>query len=151
MLTIIESRADAPAAQQLMAQLSARLAAITGDDGRTHFAMDAPAPGALFLLAMADGEPVGCAALRPLGDGVGEVKRMFAARPAIGIGTALLSAIETRAAQAGYRALWLETRRVNETAVRFYLGHGYAVRTNYGPYVGRLDAVCFEKNLRPSP
>ncbi|HSC78794.1 MAG TPA: hypothetical protein VLC08_00440, partial [Chitinolyticbacter sp.] len=47
----------------------------------------------------------------------------------------------------GYREVWLETRRVNIIAVDFYMGHGYAERENYGVYVGRPEAVCFEKAL----
>lgn len=151
MITIVESRPDAPDAQRLMAQLSARLAAVTGDDGRSHFAIEPAAPGALFLLAMARGRAVGCGALRPVNGepGVAEVKRMYAATPGQGVGAALLRALEERAALAGCHAVWLETRAVNQRAVRFYLGQGYAVRDNYGPYIGRAEAVCFEKNLAP--
>ena len=47
----------------------------------------------------------------------------------------------------GYKAVWLETRRVNESAVRFYLEQGYQVRPNYGNYIGRSEAICFEKNF----
>lgn len=151
MLNIFDSRPDASDAISLMAQLSARLAAITGDDGRAHFVSQPDTPGLLFLLAKIGDEAVGCAALRPLSESalqrVAEVKRMFAATPGLGIGSALLEALEARARQAHYDALWLETRAINQHAVRFYLRHGYVVRDNYGPYVGRPEAVCFEKIL----
>ncbi|MEG3132646.1 hypothetical protein SC206_03565 [Rouxiella sp. T17] len=32
-------------------------------------------------------------------------------------------------------------------AVNFYLKHGYKQKANYGPYVGREEAVCFSKLL----
>ncbi|HEX9173528.1 MAG TPA: hypothetical protein VF861_12785 [Telluria sp.] len=53
-----------------------------------------------------------------------------------------------RALALGYRALWLETRRVNLRAVGFYAAHGYRPVANYGKYVGRDDAVCLGKSLR---
>lgn len=147
-LQIVDSAADAPAALDMMEQLSARLAAITGDDGRRNFSIEPDAPGTAFVLALDDGAPVGCGALRPLAAGkVAEIKRMYASRTGAGIGTALLAALEARALAHGYKQVWLETRAVNRTAVSFYLRHGYRVRDNYGPYVGRPEAVCFEKAL----
>lgn len=154
-ITIVESLPTSGAACQLIDALSARLAEITGDDGRSHFKPDASAPRACFLLAMQGAKPVGCGALRPLelpgeltdAGPVGEIKRMYAQLPGHGIGSAVLAALEQRARGYGYRTLRLETRKVNQVAVAFYLGHGYAVCDNYGPYVGRPEAVCFEKRL----
>ena len=156
-IAIVDGQPTDSAAVGLIDALSARLAAITGNDGRSHFQPDAQAPRACFLLAMDGTAPVGCGALRPLdaGDGdaaadVGEIKRMYAHLPGRGIGSLLLAALEDRARGFGYRLLRLETRKVNEAAVAFYLRHGYAVCDNYGPYVGRAEAVCFEKRLLPA-
>jgi ribosomal protein S18 acetylase RimI-like enzyme len=100
---------------------------------------------------MEGAEVVGCGALRPLGladaSHFGEIKRMYAHVPGRGIGGCLLAALEERARGFGYRLLRLETRKVNQAAVAFYLRHGYVVCDNYGPYVGRPEAVCFEKQL----
>ena len=60
---------------------------------------------------------------------------------------AALAALERQAQAFGYRAVWLETRRVNERAVAFYARHGYAVIPNYGKYAGRPDAVCLGRDL----
>lgn len=150
-ITILDSHPTDSAALGMIDALSARLAEITGSDGRSHFTPDALAPHACFLLAMEDGEPVGCGALRPLdlsdAFDVGEIKRMYAHVAGRGIGSRLLAALEERARGFGYQALRLETRKVNQAAVAFYLRHGYTVCDNYGPYVGRDDAVCFEKRL----
>lgn len=150
-ITILDSRPTSGAARGMIDALSARLADITGSDGRRHFTPDALAPRACFLLAMEDGEPVGCGALRPLdlsdAFDVGEIKRMYAHLPGRGIGSRLLAALEQRAREYGYQSLRLETRKVNQAAVAFYLRHGYAVCDNYGPYAGRDEAVCFEKRL----
>lgn len=150
-ITIVDSQPTDGAALGLIDALSARLADITGDDGRSNFKPEALGPRSCFLIAMDGDEALGCGALRPLEPAdVGEIKRMYAHVPGRGIGSRLLAALEDRARGFGYRLLRLETRKVNRTAVAFYLRHGYAVCDNYGPYVGREEAVCFEKKLAPA-
>ena len=139
---------DCIEARALIAELDAALAAICGDSGATSFdADDVRGPRAVFLLARdAGGQAVGCGALRPVDAEVAEVKRMYA-RPGSGAGVQLLGELERRALAFGYRAIWLETRRVNGRAVAFYERNGYRVIPNYGRYVGREDAVCLGKML----
>lgn len=136
---------DSGDAQALIEELSAALAAISGDSGKSSFSPD----GALFVVARdAGGELLGCGALRRLDDGVGEIKRMYARPGTRGVGAALLAWLEREAIVLGYRELWLETRKVNTRAVDFYLRHGYAPIPNYGRYVGRPEAVCFGKAVK---
>lgn len=142
---------DAIEARGLIAELDAALAAICGDSGAQSFdANDVRGPRSVFLLARevagVAGVAVGCGALRPIDDDVAEVKRMYA-RPGSGAGVQLLGELERRALGFGYRAVWLETRKVNGRAVAFYERHGYRVIPNYGKYVGREDAVCLGKVL----
>ncbi|MES2041550.1 MAG: GNAT family N-acetyltransferase [Pseudomonadota bacterium] len=136
-----------PEAAVLLDELSARLAAITGDSGRSSFDMqDVRVPGALFVLARnADGKAVGCGAFRPMGEGMAEVKRMYA--QVAGVGLAVLTHLESAAKEYGYLRLRLETRLVNQRAVAFYEKHGYHRIPNFGKYVGKAEAVCFEKQL----
>ena len=139
---------DCAEARALAAELDAALAAICGDSGARSFdASDVRGPRAVFLLARdAVGDAVGCGALRPLDGEVVEVKRMYA-RPGSGAGVRLLGELERRASAFGYRAIRLETRKVNIRAVAFYEKHGYRVIPNYGKYVGRKDAICLGKAL----
>lgn len=149
----------APAAQLLMAELSAALAAITGDSGQSSFgADDVRGPLACFAVARnARGEAVGCGAFRPLEEGIAEIKRMYARRGHAGasegegagggIGTAVLAFLEKEAAARGYVALRLSTRRVNALAVAFYAARGYTVISNFGRYAVKPESVCFEKQL----
>ncbi|MDB5961680.1 MAG: histone acetyltransferase, partial [Massilia sp.] len=150
-ITILEATATSSPAIALTDALAARLAAMRRDDRRSPFHPDAMVAGACFLLAMRDGEAVGCGALRPLGlagrADVGEIKRMYAQVAGCGIGSAVLRALEERARAFDYRTLVLATRVVNQAAMAFYRRHGYAVCDNYGPYVGRQESVCFEKQL----
>ena len=139
---------DCDEARALIAELDAALAAICGDSGAKSFDTDdVRGPRSVFLLARdVAGVAVGCGALRPIEGDVAEVKRMYA-RPGSGAGVQLLGELERRALQFGYRAIWLETRRVNARAVAFYDKHGYRVIPNYGKYVGRDDAICLGKIL----
>jgi GNAT superfamily N-acetyltransferase len=138
-----------PIAVRLLDQLSGTLSGITGNSGRSSFdAADVEGYGASFVLAYdARGNALGCGAYRPLGDGVAELKRMFAIPGSKGVGSAILDHLETGAKADGYREVWLETRLVNSRAVQFYERNGYRRIPNFGKYVGRPEAVCFAKNL----
>jgi GNAT superfamily N-acetyltransferase len=143
---------DGADARALLSELDRALAHLTGDSGAASFdAADVRGPRALFVVARAsDGCALGCGALRPLDGDTAELKRMYA-RPGSGAGKHLLRELERRALALGYRALWLETRRVNLRAVAFYAAHGYRPIANYGKYVGRDDAVCLGKSLQEKP
>lgn len=147
MFHIVAVDSALPEAGNLLDELSTTLADITGDSGRSSFdAQDVRGPGALFVLARnAAGEAVGCGAFRPMEDGVAEVKRMYAR--VAGVGIAVLTHLETAARHLGYSQLRLETRLINQRAVRFYEKHGYYRIPNFGKYVGKPEAVCFEKKL----
>ncbi len=149
MLTIEKSSPSSADSQALIEQLSAELAAITGDSGKSHFnAQDVSGPRAVWAVAKdKNNQPVGCGALRPLSDHTAELKRMFSNRAYPGTGAALLAWLEEAARAMGYRELWLETRKINTRAVQFYLKHGYAQIDNYGPYIGREEAICLAKRL----
>jgi GNAT superfamily N-acetyltransferase len=147
LLTIRAEDPGLPDTAALLDELSAALAAITGDSGRSSFDPDGMhMAGALFAVARDDeGRPVGCGALRPLGPGVAELKRMFAKER--GVGGAVLAFLEAEAAAMGYRAVWLSTRSINARAIRFYLSHGYAPVPQYGKYAGNAASVCLGKDL----
>ncbi|MGB8602434.1 MAG: GNAT family N-acetyltransferase [Rhizomicrobium sp.] len=149
MITVASCQPDDPCAIFLLDQLSDTLAAITGDSGRASFdPRDMDQPQSLFVVARTDeNTAVGCGAYRPLMSGIAELKRMYAAPGTTGVGAIILQHLEKAATQDGYTALWLETRRVNTRAVRFYERHGYTVIPNFGKYFGRCDAVCFAKQL----
>ena len=148
MLTVAPADPDSPDVRVLLGELGAALAAITGSDGAASFdAADVRGDRACFLVAYdADGLAVGCGAVRPLAEGVAELKRMYA-RPGSGAGRFILEALERQVSGFGYTEVWLETRKVNGRAVAFYEKHGYCVIPNYGKYVGRAEAVCFGKLL----
>ena len=106
-------------------------------------------PAGLFLVATADGEPVGCGGLKFHGDAPAEVKRMWVAPSArgLGVGRRLLAELEAHAAARGVRVLRLETNRALREAISLYRSAGYreVAAFNDEPYAHHW----FEKSLEP--
>ncbi|WP_242107973.1 bifunctional helix-turn-helix transcriptional regulator/GNAT family N-acetyltransferase [Luteimonas aquatica] len=95
-------------------------------------------PRGQFLVARLDGEAIGCGAFKAIGRGVGEIKRMWVAPAARGLGVAkrLLDALQAHAAEAGMDVLRLDTHRALKEAQALYLRNGYReiARYNDNPY-----------------
>lgn len=135
----------------LIKNLNDALKDITGNDGSSNAELtDFSRERALFLIALRDGKAVACGGFRPLNSEICEIKRMFAVENKTGLGLKILQELECSAKNYGYKSIFLETRRVNDVAVRFYLKNGYEIIDNYGVYIGRSDAVCFGKLLMHS-
>ena len=85
------------------------------------------APNGLFLVAVLRGEPVGCGALKFHGDEPTEVKRMWVAPSArgLGLGRRLLFELEARAAAHGSHTVHLETNKTLTEAIAMYRSSGY--------------------------
>jgi GNAT superfamily N-acetyltransferase len=84
-------------------------------------------PRGRLLLAYLDGKPAGCVALRDLGDGICEMKRMFVpeAFRGRGVGRALAERIIAAGKEAGYRAMRLDTSRRQSEAMALYEQAGF--------------------------
>ncbi|WP_433077467.1 GNAT family N-acetyltransferase [Dactylosporangium sp. CA-052675] len=148
---IIEERPwDDPAGVRLRAAQVAELAERYG--GEDHEPGEAPSADDVdvFLVALVDQEPVGCGALRQLDEHGAEIKRMYV-RPharGTGVATALLRALEERAAARGWPVLRLETGTEQPDARRFYEREGYRQIPLFGVYEGSELSVCYERTLR---
>jgi GNAT superfamily N-acetyltransferase len=101
----------------------------------------APPKGSL-LIAYHDGKPAGCVALRNLGDGVCEMKRMFIPTElrGLGIGRALADQIIADARKAGYRRMRLDTSRRQNEAMGLYERSGFKKIAPYYPLSDDLKA-----------
>ena len=84
-------------------------------------------PQGAFVVATQRGEPIGCGGLRFTDDGSAELKRMWVAPAArgLGVGRRLLGELEARAAAGGARTVRLETNQALTEAVAMYRSAGY--------------------------
>lgn len=104
-------------------------------------------PRGAFLLAWSDGLPVGCVGLKGGGEQPAEVKRLWVAHAARGLGLArrLMSAIEDAARELAVPVLRLDTNSALPEAIALYRRTGWVEipRFNDDPY----PDVFFEKRL----
>jgi GNAT superfamily N-acetyltransferase len=107
-------------------------------------------PRGTFLLAISDGLPVGCVGLKGGAGRTGEIKRLWVAPHARGLGIArqLMSAAEARALDLGMKVLRLDTNSALPEARRLYEQSGWIEipRFNDDPY----PDLFFEKDISRS-
>ncbi|WP_406056552.1 GNAT family N-acetyltransferase [Kribbella sp. NBC_00889] len=106
-------------------------------------------PATRFLVALEDGEGLGCIGLMPVHDGVGEIKRMFVHEHYRGRGIArrLVASVEAVARHRGATSLRLATGTRQPEAVALYESLGYQATSPYGKYVHDPLARCYAKRL----
>jgi DNA-binding MarR family transcriptional regulator/N-acetylglutamate synthase-like GNAT family acetyltransferase len=84
-------------------------------------------PAGIFLVASLRADPIGCGALRFPDNAPADIKRMWVAESArgLGIGRRLLGELEKHAAERGARAVRLETNKTLVEAISLYRSAGY--------------------------
>jgi DNA-binding MarR family transcriptional regulator/GNAT superfamily N-acetyltransferase len=104
-------------------------------------------PSGSFVVARLDGEPIGCGGLKTLDTETGEIKRVWTAASARGIGVAgrIKQWLEERAREMGFSVVRLDTNRSLTEAQALYrkLGYREIGRYNDNPYADHF----FEKRL----
>jgi len=113
---------------QFFAELDARFE--TGFDPALSISADArelTPPAGLLVVARLRGSPVGCGAIKFHGERPAELKRMWIAPTArgLGVGRRLLAELEHQARKAGVKVLRLETNRALIEAIELYTRSGY--------------------------
>lgn len=99
---------------------------------------DLSPPAGFLALARLDGEAVGCGGLRRVDAATGEIKRLWTAPSARGLGVAraLMRALEANARAQGFATLRLDTNKALVEAHALYRKEGWreVVRFNDNPY-----------------
>ncbi len=110
-------------------------------------ANDMAPPSGLFVVARLEGDPVGCGGLKRMDKATGEIKRVWTAPTARGMGVArrMLRTLEAAARDIGLRTLRLDTNRALTEAHALYRKEGFReiARFNDNPYADHW----FEKRL----
>lgn len=105
----------------------------------------APPQGRL-LIARRDTDPLGCVALRNLGDGIAEMRRMFVTQRAqrAGLGTLLARRVMMEAKELGYQTMRLDTGWQQREAVQMYERLGFRhIQPYYKAPVALQDSLVF--------
>ncbi|MEQ6901358.1 helix-turn-helix domain-containing GNAT family N-acetyltransferase [Nocardioides sp. YIM 152588] len=118
---------------------------------------DAPEPGAVYVVAISDGEPVAYGGVRPidLADGVptGEVKRMWVhgGWRGAGLGARMLRHLEQVARELGHERVVLDTNGTLTEAIGLYERAGYTPieRYNDNPYAEAFFTKPLSRGTRP--
>ena len=84
-------------------------------------------PAGCFLVAYRDGEAIACGGLKLHGTDPAEIKRLWVAGEArgLGVGRRLLAELEAHAAALGHRLVRLDTNRTLTEAIAMYRSSGY--------------------------
>jgi putative acetyltransferase len=143
---------DSPDARRLVTALDAHLASRYAPEQRfgPHLKAEHVAPGVgTFVIARADGQAVGCGALRRRDASTVEVKRMYVEPEVRGHGVAreILDHLEAAARSMGAQRLVLETGIYQEEAIGLYRAAGFTAIDCFDEYAGVPTSVCFEKSL----
>jgi putative acetyltransferase len=120
------------------------------DIGPTREAAMFQEPDGLFLVVRDDDDgAVGCGGICRFDETRAELKRMYVAPQArgLGLGRQVLEELEAHARRLGYRGIVLETGDRQPEALGLYASAGYERIPCYPPYSERSLSLCFEKTL----
>jgi putative acetyltransferase len=143
---------SAPIVQQFIAKLNSELEARYPEEGANFFRLDPEEVSegrGVFLVAYANGEPVGCGAVRQNEPGVFEIKRMYVDPRVRGrrVGRQIVDTLEAHARRLGARRIVLETGPRQPDAIAMYQHAGFTEIPLFGEYVGSKFSVCMAKDL----
>jgi GNAT superfamily N-acetyltransferase len=146
---------DDPDVQRLAAEQQAEVRARYDGKGEPGTPPSGADISVVLVARDDDGTALGCGALRALGAGVAEIKRMYVAPSARGrgIARAVLAGLEDAARERGWTTLRLETGLRQPEAIGLYTRAGYRPIEAFGTYIDELDAeesLFFERILARS-
>ena len=95
-------------------------------------------PAGVFMLARLEGDPVGCGGVKRVDETMGEIKRVWTAPSARGLGIArkIVRSLEAAARDMGLKGVRLDTNRALTEAQALYRTEGYREVARFGdsPY-----------------
>lgn len=158
-LAIITATLDDPRTEPLLAGLTAEYTQRYGNhfggteqEMRRYPAVEFAAPTGGLILVLEDGETVAGGAFRHHHEGTAEFKRIWThqGHRRRGLARVVLDALESGAADLGYRQVYLTTGPRQPEAVQLYLGTGYTPLFDLDADLEAIGHLPFSKDL-PSP
>ncbi len=151
-ITIAPIDPEAPVAKACLADYFALLSERVAGISAAHVPDPDPQAGhyrppvGTFLVAWSDGLPLGCVSLKTINTTTGEVKRLWIAPSARGMGLArrMMTAIEAEARTMGLTRLRLDTNAAQTAAITLYRTTGWQ---DAKPYSDFPATRWFEKRL----
>lgn len=149
MIRLIRTNSRNPDFKNLVSKLDADLGERDGADHAFYHQFNGIDALKHTVVAYIDQDPVGCGAIKAFDTKAMEVKRMYVPPQARGkgIATQVLQELEKWTQELGYTHCVLETGKRQPEAIALYTKSGYQITSNYGPYVGVDNSVCFTKNI----
>lgn len=153
-LTFEVTDLDDSETRELIERLNAELAAVAVEPDENHFTLathEVTGDNGRMVRARYDGRLVGCGALRRIGTGVGELKRMYVDPTVRGlrIGAAILDQLEMWATRLGISEVRLETGPRQIEANALYQRTGFERCDAWGEYLlTPKTSMCYRKMLR---
>lgn len=152
MIRVARTDSDNPDFIQLVKLLDKELAIVDGEEHLFYSQFNKIDNIKHAVVAYEADQPVGCGAIKLLGNEAMEVKRMYVCteKRNKGIASVILSELEKWAGELSYSKCILETGKRQQDAIGLYKKNGYKQIPNYGQYSGVENSVCFEKDLNLS-
>lgn len=149
MLKFIRVEQDHPEFIKLVRFLDADLAERDGEDHQFYAQFNSLTNLHHVILVQKNDQFAACGALKRFDNESMEIKRMYVMPEFRGAGLAsgVLNSLEAWMLEMGYKRSVLETGKRQPEAIELYKKHGYRQTSNYGPYQGVENSLCFEKSL----
>ena len=149
MIKIIRTNSENKDFIDLVKALDADLAERDGDDHAFYHQFNKIDVIKHVVVLYENEKPIGCGAIKEFDATAMEVKRMYTSPESRGKGVAtkILSELEKWTKELSYTKCVLETGKRQPEAIQLYTKSGYKIVSNYGPYKGVSNSICFEKRL----
>ncbi|NLG56679.1 MAG: GNAT family N-acetyltransferase [Rhodococcus sp.] len=149
MTTLQRTTPDDPRFVALCADLDADLRERYGAAQDAYDQFNGMDDTAAVVIAVVDGDAVGCGAFKHYSPTQIEIKRVFVTSAARGrrIGGQILSELEKWAIEEGYGGAVLETGTEQPESLALYTRAGFQKIDNYPPYVDMPLSVCLSKSF----
>ena len=149
MIKIIRTSSENKDFIDLVKALDADLAERDGDDHAFYHQFNKIDVIKHVVVLYENEKPIGCGAIKEFDATAMEVKRMYTSPESRGKGVAtkILSELEKWTKELSYAKCVLETGKRQPEAIQLYTKSGYKIVSNYGPYKGVSNSICFEKRL----